>query len=152
MSASDHLSGPQFMHISRLMGLPSVEGKYDESGAGVPGAHRVGDVLRRPQNLTDDEGTPDPIEHGRNKYQANQIRSEKNPKYWGKLDSAIDSRDVDPIHVAPGREMNNWYGSEHGEKYADRMMVGNGHHRIARAAQRGQQWLPVTRNLHESGY
>lgn len=148
MAASDHLSGPQFMHISRLMALPSVEGHYDESGAGVPGAHRVGDVLRMPQDLDDD-----PIENGRNKYEANKVRSEKNPKYWGKLDAAISTRDVDPIHVAPGREMGgDWYNSPHGEQYADRLMVGNGHHRIARAAQRGQQWLPVTRNLHESGY
>lgn len=143
MATEDNLSGAQFMHVRRLMKMPSVEGDYTESGGPV----RVGDVLRSGQR-----NTGDPNEDGLSKFEANNVRAKKNPSYWSKLDSAIRNRSVDPIHIGRGADMFDEYDTPGDtNRYANRLVLGNGHHRVARALQLGQSWLPVTFDEEESG-
>lgn len=133
-----NVSDVQFMHVSRLLNLPSVEGKYDPEGNPVQGGYRVRDVLKGRGRARD-------------KFRENRHDNEHEPGYAERINDAISRRTVDPVHVAPAGEMAGYRKSgDYGGLRPGRMMLGNGHHRVARAVQNGQMWLPVTRDSDQS--
>ena len=127
MSADDHLSAPQFLPVSELLGMHSTE---------ALAKHKLAQ-MRKPPGLP---GSPEngPWEHGehtrvRTLYDEKARGIAAEPELYHQLDEPIRNGTIDPVVLERDRQGNQ--------------AVYEGHHRIVRAHQLGVERLPVSNSF-----
>lgn len=150
MTADQGLNDVQFMSVRRLMKMPSV----DASSNAFPTA--VGPHASDSTSLAHRSGRTNSVAPEKMRdidWDDSTAASDDFPRSYGDdMREAIANGTIDPVHVNTGEHMSKQYGnSDIPDINRNRLMVGNGQHRVALAAEMGVTHLPVTGSAQNSG-